>query len=586
MVLVAALTIVILRSGGGSVELLGVRLAATNAVRAAGALVLLLVVFLRLTRQRPAAAVDTWAAAIRPDWLAAVLAVHVLLVGTTWGSKTGGGSDSYGYISQADLILRGRLSLAPPPLAPVPWPNGLETLTPLGYRSSPDGTAIVPVYPIGLPLMMAAARSLGGHPAIFAIVPLAGALAIVSVYLLGIRLGSPWIGLGAAWLLAANPVLLYMLMNPMSDVPVTALWLAAAVACASPRPGAALLGGLLTGLAVLVRPNLAPLAGVLALFKLAAIWWRTPRALLSVGLYALGPLAAAITLATINTRLYGSALNSGYGRASDLFAAGNVATNLRHWGAWLAETRSVFLIAGLPLLLFPLRSIYPAVEPRRVAALLGFAALVILGSYVAYMPFESLWFLRFLLPAWPLLMLGVAALATALGRQAGLAGRVAVGAAVVWLGAETAAMATARDVFSLGDSESRYSRVARAIHDVTDPRSVIISGMHSGSLRYYGGRMTLRYDQMPPEWMDRAVEWLRGHGWHPYFALDEGELDVVRKIVGGQSQIGRLSFNPVVVLDHQIRVSLFDPLADPQVATRVLPLPPVTPLGDRPAPME
>ncbi len=63
----------------------------------------------------------------------------------------------------------------------------------------------------------------------------------------------------------------------------------------------------------------------------------------------------------------------------------------------------------------------------------------------------------------------------------------------------------ARDagVLDLGRNEQRYVRIAQLVRDTTEPNSVIITLQHSGSVRYYGERVTLRYEVLHDRWLDK-----------------------------------------------------------------------------------
>src|SRR5262249_18924514 len=164
----------------------------------------------------------------------------------------------YGYVSSAGLWLKGRLTLDEPIARESPWPLAIETWAPLAYRPAPGRVdAIVPIYAQGLPLVMALFQAVGGFCAAFVVVPLCGALAVWATYVLGARIFAPGIGLGAALLVPTSPAFLYQLMNPMTDVPVTAAWTIAAALAATEWPLAA---GLAAGGALFIRPNLAALA--------------------------------------------------------------------------------------------------------------------------------------------------------------------------------------------------------------------------------------------------------------------------------------------------------------------------------------
>jgi len=156
--------------------------------------------------------------------LAVVLALCVVGAGVVWNTRTAAGADAYGYVSQADLWLSRTLFIDQRFAASAPWPLARWTFTPLGYRPEPAGYRIVPSYAPGLPMLMAVAKAMAGECAKFWIVPLAGGLLVLATYWIGVRIGRPWIGLAAAWLVATSPTMLFMLMAPMSDVPAAAAW--------------------------------------------------------------------------------------------------------------------------------------------------------------------------------------------------------------------------------------------------------------------------------------------------------------------------------------------------------------------------
>src|SRR3954465_9513939 len=157
---------------------------------------------------------------------AAAVSLAALSAGVRWGAMIAGGSDSYGYVSQAGYWQRGSVVVQEDLIRSSPWPDAPLTWAPLGYRPSPNRRdAIVPVYAPGLPLLMAALQLVVGFCGAFLVVPLCGALTIWLTYRLGVRLfGAPAIALWGAALVVTSPVFLYQLMNAMSDVPVTAAW--------------------------------------------------------------------------------------------------------------------------------------------------------------------------------------------------------------------------------------------------------------------------------------------------------------------------------------------------------------------------
>src|SRR5262245_42443924 len=93
-----------------------------------------------------------------PSLAAACLALAAIFLGLRFGSYVGGGSDSYGYVSQADAWAAGDPVIDQPWVKDQPWPGGQWVFAPLGYKPAAgrQSMAIAPTYSPGLPLMMAA----------------------------------------------------------------------------------------------------------------------------------------------------------------------------------------------------------------------------------------------------------------------------------------------------------------------------------------------------------------------------------------------------------------------------------------------
>jgi len=120
-----------------------------------------------------------WAGRTRvAPWIAACAATATLIVGLAWGTWSAGSADAYGYVSQALLWVKGSTVQSQPLATRVPWPLADWSLSPLGYKPAAVPGAIVPTYPPGLPLSMAAAVTVAGPSAVFWIVPFAGATAV------------------------------------------------------------------------------------------------------------------------------------------------------------------------------------------------------------------------------------------------------------------------------------------------------------------------------------------------------------------------------------------------------------------------
>jgi len=492
-----------------------------------------------------------------PSLAAGIVALTVLWTGLHWGAMVAGGADSYGYVSQAGYWQRGSVVVEEEVIRPSPWPGAALTWAPLGYRPSPNRRdAIVPLYAPGLPLLMALCQLVAGFCGAFLVVPLSGALTIWCTYILGRRVfDAPGIALWSAALVATSPVFLYQLMNAMSDVPVTAAWTLALVLSLSRRPLAA---GLAMSAAIAIRPNLAPLSGVLiAWIVLSEALRRGARGAVVPGLrFAAGVAVSVIGIAVFNAQVYESALTSGYGSTTDLYALRSFPTNVRQFATWIADVETpIVALAGL-ILIAP--GLLPPTGIPFARLLLGGSMLTVLLSYLFYEPFDVWWYLRFLLPMWPVMMLLTAAAVASLAwrwlRSAYPAAVAVVAVLLAWHGVRTA---IDRSAFDLGRSERRYLDVARFVAAHTDPRAVFLSVQHSGSLRLYADRLTLRYDALDPLWLDRVVAYLQSIGRRPYYVLDGGEVEAFRRRFGAANRAGTLDWPPLATLSG--RIAIYDP---------------------------
>jgi hypothetical protein len=504
----------------------------------------------------------------------------VCMVVTTWtlGVHTAGGADQYGYVAQSELFAEGRLYVDQAVVADLPNWATESVIAPLGFTPQPEFGVpgrIVPTYAPGLPLLMTAFRLVGGADAVYLVVPLTAGLTLWLTFLLGRDLLGPVSGLFAAIWLAVSPAFLNSALVPMSDVPVSAWWLAAFVAALRPSRAAAVAAGAATALAVLTRPNLAPLAIVVAL-PYAMRWLKDRRQSSGIDA-AIFAAAAAIGPALVGILFdywYGSPFMSGYGPSDALFSWSFVPANLDRYPRWYLETQTAWALAfvAAPLLL-PAAAATAGIGARTVAGLmLGFALLTWL-AYLPYIVFDDWWYLRFLLPSYPMLLaLSAAALVLALRRvpMAPTAG-AALLAFLVWHGVS---YSIDKGIFLLQRGELRYQKVGEYVARELPARSLFLTMQHSGSIRYYGGRTTLRYDFLPHDRLDALVAHLQSRGWSVYFVLDEWEENQeFRPRFAAANALGKLDWTPIAISDVGMRVRVYDPrdrgAAAPVVTRRI-----------------
>lgn len=472
--------------------------------------------------------------------LAVVLSLIVGALGIRFGTFTAGGADSYGYVSQADLWLARTLIIEQPLGRDAPWRAAVWTLSPLGYRPGDERGTMVPTYSPGLPMTMAAFKAMAGPDAVYYVVPFLGALAVWLTHVFASRLAGAHAGALAAVALASSPAFLFQLMWPMSDVPAMTWWLLSIVLALGRTSWRTAGCGLAAAAAILTRPNLIGLtAPVLALVALRQATWRQAAA--RSALCGTLMLAGAITVGAINQHMYGSALTSGYG-GLEIYAAHNFWPNVARYPRWLVETQTPFVLLALaaPLLLAR-RGAPDAPTVARVA--LAFAAVLFL-SYAWYTPFNEWTYLRFLLPAYPLL-LGLAAatfasLAPGDGRPRAAAFLLLATTLVGW------GVWQGRSAFRVREDQTRH-RVAGYWAGGLPDNAVVISNGHSGSVRYYGNRVTLRFEWLYPDVYHEALIYLQASGKRVYAVLDDVEREIFRQRYASVADVSWLDREPLLV---------------------------------------
>src|SRR5688572_3272260 len=418
--------------------------------------------------------------------VAALAAVVVAIVGLTEGAGVVGGSDSYGYVSQAHLWTLGALRHRPALANALADDVSLEVLTPLGYRPSIDGTTIAPTYPPGLPMVMAVFEKLTGPESVFWVVPILAAVLVWATYLLGVRLHSPAVGAIAAVLVATSPPVLMQLTDaPMSDVPAAAWWALAMVLATIDRRTSAFGAGGAAGLAILTRPNLVPLAAVV----LGLLIWRQTAAGRSRGhvfhhvvLFSLPAALACLVIAALNDVLWGSPLMSGHGALSALFGISNVWSNVVLYPRVFVQQMPVVLALPVAWLLgrrMPHWRVSADSDRTLGVALGAFAILVVLG-YIAYPAFDSSWSLRFLIPAVPAVIVLASLAAFSLAGRLFETEVVALIALAV-VGGYGVHTARTHGAFEL-EGLRRYAVIGRYIDRELPEHAVLLSMLHSGKI--------------------------------------------------------------------------------------------------------
>jgi hypothetical protein len=396
--------------------------------------------------------------------------------------------------------------------------NRLAVASPLGWTPSADGTGIAPAYPIGVPAVMALVTLIGGPAAVFFVAPCAAAITLLLVH----RLTQQWYdaetALVATALVAWNPLFITYAKQPMSDVPAT-MWIVLALVLAIRSSTTSAFGaGLAAGAAVLTRPALVLAA---AIVPLAAHRGERPRRRAALG--AAGLAVGVVMQMAIQNHLFGSPFSTGSGAAPVLFSIAHVTTNLAIFAKQGFTALGPLWILGLIVGLIAARP-----EPRSKPALIFGGVLL---PYVVYPPFDHWETLRYLLPGIVPLTIVAADGVIHFARMP----RKPVATAVIMCGFIAVAVAQSElllrrsSVWDVASLEARYPLAGEWVNINTPANAVVLANQHSGSLRWYGQRQTLRWNFIAPADLVTTVRELRSHGATAYVALEGEEVGMFER---------------------------------------------------------
>jgi hypothetical protein len=482
-----------------------------------------------------------------------------------YGVHVAGGSDSWGYVSQSELWLERDLIVEQPIATQVPWPEGDSTFAPLGYRPAVEKGAIVPVYAPGLPVLMALATLIVGACGPFVVIPLLGGLTVLLAYRLGTQVWSAGVGLASAALVASSATFVYMLLNPMSDVAVSAFFLAGLVAALSQWRSRAFWTGAAVSVAIFIRPNLVPIGAVFLAMILVRAGAGGHRWRAFAG-FALGGLPLVLAVAAVNAHLYGAPWKAGYGSLDVFYAWSYLVPNVVQYGRALLRTETpVVLFAAVPLFLLNRVS----TEQRRALIFLAAFVAAVWISYLFYTPYDAWWYLRFLLPAFPPMLVLAAAGVVVVTERLGGARTGAALALLIAMATAALRIGVIRDegVLGLRQTGVVYLSVANYVRTSLPANAVLLSVEHSGSLRHYTGRLTMRWDLLPPEWWPKAVDELVRRGFRPYIVVghDDMQFRTHFRLGGEETAPGTI----VARMETPEPVRIYDPLRQPWEAATI-----------------
>jgi hypothetical protein len=469
-----------------------------------------------------------------------------------------GGSDSSGYLNFARLLSHGEL------LAPVRSLSGhsvtefgLHVYEPSVFRIRDDSGFMSPIYPIGAPLHFALATILIGSAHAAALVSALAAIAAGALIYFSCRhlkLGSLW-AIGGALVFCSCPLVLYQAIQPMSDV-VATTWATATVYAAMrgrDRAQWPLACGAAAAMAVLIRPTNA----LLTLPILVAVGLNPAR----LALVGLGALPGVLLLLLLNLKLYGSPLTTSYySHNVGLFSASVVPHNLVHFFIW------IFLLLGpLVICAFALPFFRRPLSPDWLTHVVW--AVVLISFYAFFGPAgESWWYLRYILPAFPSLIIlaigGLAGIWAVLEKSNRPYGHV-IGAfwrrslafaIVVMLSLGCEGIATQRLSFlDLRVVARMWFDVPRWAREHLPTNAMILSQDLSGSLYYYTDLPIVRFDAIREDKRKSFFEAAENQGRSIYAIGWPHEMDALISQTGGNwTQLTQLAPQKITVLAQHL----------------------------------
>ena len=490
---------------------------------------------------------DSWLAALsRSRFVRIAIVIGLLSYGgflLKYASYSVGGADSAGYGLIARSLLQGSIVQPVTELERLGLPDEFaKSFIPIANDAGPRPGTMTAFYPVGMPLHVAAGALIAGwNYGPFLVSPICALLCLTLIYLLGLELGlSRGFSIAGAVMLAASPTFIYLAIQPMSDV-VTTFWSLVAIWAglrSAKRDGWALLAGAAFGAAFLIRPS-----SILLLIPILLCLRLRPKTLL---FFLLGGLPLAAIFFTYNAAAYGHPLRTGY-TAIKLHTALTLTgftTRFNYYLDWLAKTMSPWLLLGW-LGVAADRQVH---WRMRAMLITWFGAFLIF--YGCYDVYDAWWYTRFLLPAFPALILG--ALLTArdisgpLKNSVSESNRVWLSRVVLILLLIATLIPAKRqvkdlEVLGIGKGESVYSESCRWADQMLPEQSLVVSMQMSGALKFYTQRLIVRWDEVnPDQWQplkEHAAE--RGYRWYALLHPHEIE-DAQKRMPGKWVQIGKL----------------------------------------------
>jgi hypothetical protein len=127
---------------------------------------------------------------------------------------------------------------------------------------------------------------------------------------------------------------------------------------------------------------------------------------------------------------------------------------------------------------------------------------------------------RFLLPAIALVLVLFARAMTVAVGPTRVAGAVAIAAIAFACAISSHIFLRREGIYMLATLEAKYALVGEWFKTNTSEHAVVLAGLHSGTIRMYGDRVTIRWDELPEHALTDTLRALIAAGYEPFLALD------------------------------------------------------------------
>jgi hypothetical protein len=183
--------------------------------------------------------------------------------------------------------------------------------------------------------------------------------------------------------------------------------------------------------------------------------------------------------------------------------------------------------------------------------------LAVFSCYIPYEVFDAWWFLRFVLPAYPaLLVLTSSALVWFFDRR-GSWRRIAPYAAAAVVAVILVRESVRRHAFGLWEFERRFELAGEYVASRLPQNALVIAAQETGSVRFYSNRVTIAWRALPADALDTALAFVRAHQYRPYLLIETGEQQEFVEQFQSKNPLGSLAWPPIADINHMLRI--YDP---------------------------